>query len=132
MTNFKSQINTKDQIPKEKVYDLEERTFLFAKNVAKFCLQLKKDDINYIYIKQVVRSSSSVGANYIEANESLGDKDFKLRIKTCRKEAKETAYWLRLIIAANSSVETEAIALYNEAIELKKIFSAIANKSIGN
>jgi four helix bundle protein len=65
--------------------------------------------------KQVVRSAGSVSANYIEANESLGKKDFLMHVKICRKEAKETANWIRLLI---------------ETIELKKIFSAIINKSI--
>jgi len=81
-----------------KVYDLEERTYRFAKQVASFCRKLPKNIINIEYLKQVIRSSGSVGANYIEANEALSKKDFQMRIKICRKEAKESAYWLRLIL----------------------------------
>ena len=110
-------------------YDLEERTFLFARDVAIFCKKLPKAEANLIYSRQVIRSSGSVGANYIEANECLGKKDFKMKIKTCRKEAKESAYWLRLIMAVNNEgIYKEALILYNEAVELKKIFSSIANK----
>lgn len=78
-----------------------------------------------------MRASGSVGANYIEANESLSKKDFVYRIRISRKEAKECAYWIRLIIETNESIsgEKEAKDLFNEAIELKKIFSAIEGKS---
>ena len=78
----------------------------------------------------MVRSSGSVGANYIEANEALGKKDFLMRIKICRKEAKESAYWLRLIVETNDGLSDEKGAkLFKEAEELKKIFSAIHEKS---
>ena len=82
---------------KSKTYDLEGRTFLFAKRVRAFIRKLTKDIPNIEDAKQVVRSSGSVGANYIEANEALSKKDFLMRIKICRKEAKESRYWLRLI-----------------------------------
>jgi four helix bundle protein len=118
-----------DQMPNKPVYDLEERTFVFAKDAAVFCSKLPKTESNIIYLRQVTRSSGSVGANYIEANESLGKKDFLMKIKICRKEAKESAYWFRLIMAANGDLmHEEANRLFNEATELKKIFSAIANK----
>lgn len=87
----------------DRPYDLEERTFLFAKEVALFCKRLPKNVENIEYIKQVIRSSGSVGANYIEANESLGEKDFSLRLKISRKEAKESMYWLRLICETNNT-----------------------------
>ncbi len=78
----------------------------------------------------MVKASGSVGANYIEANEALGKKDFKMRIKICRKEAKESAYWLRLIDETNSLKNADvAKSLMQEAIELKKIFSSILEKS---
>ena len=80
--------------------------------------------------KQVVRSSGSVGANYIEANESLSKKDFVMRIKICRKEAKESRYWLRLIdISGNGEYEEERKALIQEATELMNIFGSILRKS---
>jgi four helix bundle protein len=86
-----------------KQYDLEDRTFIFAKDVRVFAKQIPKTLANIEDIKQVVRASGSIGANYIEANESLSKKDFVMRIKICRKEAKESRYWLRLIDAGNDS-----------------------------
>jgi len=119
-----------NQNSNSKLYDLEERTFLFAKRVALYCRTLPKTNSNIEYSKQVIRASGSVGANYIEANEALGQKDFLMRIRICRKEAKESAYWLRLIIETNDEkFKKEGLALFNEAIELKKIFSAILEKS---
>lgn len=80
--------------------------------------------------KQLIKSSGSVGANYIEANEALSKKDFLMRIKICRKEAKESTFWLRLIKEINEFEKNDAILdLINESIELKKIFSAIIEKS---
>jgi four helix bundle protein len=76
----------------EKKYDLEERTEKFSLRVRDFCMLVKKDVINLEYIKQVVRSAGSIGANYIEANDNLGDKDLKMRIRICRKESKESRY----------------------------------------
>ena len=80
-----------------KQYDLEQRTFEFAKNVRVFVGRLNKTTANIEDGKQLIRSSGSVGANYIEANESLGKKDFIMRIKICRKEAKESRFWLKLL-----------------------------------
>jgi len=112
------------------VYDLEERTFQFAKAVRLFIKTLPKTIANDEDGKQVVRASGSVGANYIEANESLSKKDFVMRIKISRKEAKESAYWLRLIHETNDLTnEDEVIRLIQEANELKKIFSSILEKS---
>lgn len=112
-----------------KVYDLEERTFIFAKDVRFYVQSLSKTIGNIEDAKQLVRSSGSVGANYIEANESLSKKDFLMRIKICRKEAKESAYWLMLIVDTNdSNFSARGIALVQEANELKKIFSAILTK----
>lgn len=119
-----------NQIQSSKQYDLEDRTFEFAKNVGIYVKQLPRNISNIGYGKQVVDASGSVGANYIEANESLSKKDFMLRIKICRKEAKESAYWLRLIVETNGEkYEKEGRKLFNEAIELKKIFSSILMKS---
>ena len=112
-------------------YDLEERTFQFAKKVALFIKGLPKTNSNNEYGIQVIRSSGSVGANYIEANESLGKKDFLYRIKISRKESKESAFWLRLIIETNieKSILNEGETLLDEANQLKKIFSSILVKS---
>jgi four helix bundle protein len=82
---------------KPKQYDLEERTLGFAKEVIKLVNTLPKSLANIEIMKQLVRSSGSVGANYVEANKALGKKDFAMRVRICRKEAKESAYWLKLI-----------------------------------
>lgn len=111
-------------------YDLEERTYQFAKQTCDYVKGIKKSLTNMEYLRQLLDASSSVGANYIEANEALSKKDFKMRIKICRKESKESAYWLRLIIETNDKqYEKDGKRLYQEAIELKKIFSAILLKS---
>ena len=112
------------------VYDLEERTFQFAKVVRLFVKTLPKTIANIEDGKQLIKSSGSVGANYIEANESLGKKDFMMRIKISRKEAKESAYWLRLINETNSLDNAkEAQKLIQESKELKIILSSILEKS---
>ncbi len=112
-----------------KIYDLEERTALFAERVRNFCLKLPKNAANVEYIQQLIRSGSSPGANYIEANESIGDKDFKMKIKTCRRESKESAYWLRLVISDGSAEqENERTYLRQEAKEFILIFTAILKK----
>ena len=112
------------------IYDLEERTYQFAKAVRLFVKTLPKTIANIEDGKQVIKASGSVGANYIEANESLSKKDFKMRIKICRKEAKESAYWLRLINETNNLKNAnDAKSLMQEAGELKKIFSSILEKS---
>ena len=113
-----------------KQYDLEKRTFEFAKNVALYTRKLPQNVSNFEYGRQVVDASGSVGANYVEANEALGKKDFLMRIKICRKEAKESAYWLELIVETNDEkYGQEGGNLFNEATELKKIFSSIVAKS---
>ena len=114
---------------KEKPYNLEERTFEFSKSVALFCNTLPKTIPNQEYIRQVVRSSGSVGANYIEANEALSKKDFKMRLKISRKEAKESSYWLKLLKETNEQKKIEGEALQTEATELMKILSSIIEKT---
>ena len=111
-------------------YDLEERTFEFARRVRAFVKQLPRTVCNAEDVKQVVRSSGSVGANYIEANEALSKKDFRMRVKISRKEAKETRYWLRLLdTGASEPLQSEGGKLIQEAVELTKILSSILNKS---
>ena len=120
---------TEIQNPKP-VYDLEERTFQFAKAVRLFVKTLPKTIANIEDGKQLVKASGSVGANYREANEYLSKKDFVMRIKICRKEAKESDYWLRLIKETNSLKNSDdAKKLMQEAGELKKIFSSILEKT---
>ena len=112
-----------------KTYDLEDRTLKFAKSVRVFARNYPKDFVAYEDIKQLVRSSGSVGANYIEANNALSKKDFKMRIKICKKEAKESQYWLTLLEAINEQTENEREVLKKEAEELTYIFAAILRKS---
>jgi four helix bundle protein len=110
-------------------YDLEERTFKFAHRVREFVKRLPKTLSNYEDGKQVIRASGSAGANYIEANESLGNKDFLLHIKISRKEAKESHYWLRLLdVGLKNDLEPERHALVKEAVELMRIFGSIYRK----
>jgi four helix bundle protein len=112
-----------------KIFDLEERTALFAERARDFCLKLPRNAGNSEYIPQLIRATSSPGANYIEANESIGDKDFKMKIKTCRRESKESSYWLRLVITDGSAEqENERNYLRQEAREFVLIFNAILKK----
>jgi len=129
MTNFQNSKRPSSSQTKP-IYDLEERTYQFANNVRLFVKTLPKTVANIEDGKQVIKASGSVGANYIEANESLSKKDFKMRVKICRKEAKESAYWLRLINETNHLKNAnDAKSLIQEANELKKIFSSILEKS---
>jgi len=119
---------TEKQNPKQ--YDLEERTFEFTKKVRVFVRKLAKTIINIEDGKQLIRASGSVGANYIEANEALSKKDFLMRIKICRKESKESRYWLKLIDTNdNLELEKEREKLIKEAGELMNIFGSIIRKS---
>jgi four helix bundle protein len=114
----------------ESKFDLEERTYIFARDVRKFIKKLPNSVANREDGCQLVRSSGSVGANYIEANESVSKKDFLYRVKICKKESKESSYWLRLIDPGESvELESERNRLLNESVELCKIFGAIARKS---
>ena len=115
---------------KPKRYDLEDRTFEFARRVRAFAKTLPGTLSNIEDMRQVIRASGSVGANYIEANEALSKKDFLMRIKICRKEAKECGYWLRLLdLGDKAEMQREQRSLAREAEELMKIFGAILRRS---
>ena len=119
---------TKTQNPKQ--YDLEDRKLTFARKVRVFVKKLRKTIANIEDGKQLIKASGSVGANYIEANESLSKKDFIMRIKICRKEAKESRYWLRLIDTEEDlELEKERKGLEREATELTSIFGSILQNS---
>ena len=109
-------------------YDLEGRTLAFARQVRGFVRKVPQTLGHLEDCKQVVRSSGSVGANYIEANESLGKQDFIMHIKICRKEAKETCYWLSLLSVEGDELPRVRDSLVQESGELMKIFGAILNK----
>jgi four helix bundle protein len=109
--------------------ELEIRFHNFGKKARDFCLRLKWDIINSEYTRQLIRSSGSVGANYIEASDDLGKLDEKMKLKIARRESKESIHWLDLILTYdNKELEGEKIALMNEAEQIKKILSAILNK----
>ena len=113
----------------DKKYDLEERTSKFSGNVIRFCKTIKQDVISKPIISQLVRSGTSVGANYCEADNASTKKDFTYKISICRKEAKETTYWLQMIVTAVPSLNDLVSPMSKEAHELNLIFSAIAKKS---
>lgn len=113
-----------------KTYDLEERTLTFAKMARALVGKLKKTIANVEDGRQLIRASGSIGANYIEANESLSKRDFVMRIKIGRKEAKESQYWLRLIDTnGDAEQEKDRDWLIKEATELMNIFGAIVQKT---
>ncbi len=109
--------------------DLQNRTFRFARDVRQFISALPRNLSTVADGSQVIRSSGSVGANYIEAQEALSRKDFAMRIKICRKEAKESSYWLELLSEQTpKAIATERERLEQEATALLRIFSAMVNK----
>lgn len=118
------------EIKNPKQYDLEERTLQFAKDCRAFVRLLPKTIGNIEDGKQLIRSSGSVGANYIEANEAFSKKDFVLRTKISRKEVKESRYWLNLVDTNGSiELEKECKRLIQESTELMNIFGSIIRKS---
>jgi four helix bundle protein len=116
-----------DQDGHSKRYDLEERTAQFAGQSRDFVKKLPRTIGNIEDAKQFIRASGSVGANYIEANDAIGEKDFVMKVKICRREAKESRYWLRLL-DVGESLAAERKRLGLEAEELMKIFGAIVRK----
>ena len=109
----------------EKVYDLEERTARFGESVIDFAKTLPRNLVNNQLIGQIVRSGTSIGANYMEADGAESKKDFRHKIAICKKESKETKHWLRMIVKANPNKKDECTKLWNEAQELTLIFSSI-------
>lgn len=116
-------------LPSKNKYDLDDRTLNFGKRIIRLAKCLPKDQINKNLVSQVIRSGTSVGANYREANETSTRKDFLYRARICRKEAKETLYWLNLINEANPTFIKRTKLLLQESTELIKIFAAIIIKS---
>ncbi len=110
-----------------RTYDLEPRTLAFARDVLKLAENSRRSTSNIEIIRQLVRASASVGANYIEANESLGRRDFLMYARICRKEAKEARYWLQLLSAEKNN-RSQVDDLIRESTELMNIFGAIVRK----
>jgi len=121
--NPKSESMTEGTNPK--VYDLEERTATFGEAVIRYVRTLKRDAITTPLLNQVVRSATSIGANYLEADDAESTKDFRHKISLCRKESKETKHWLRMIAAASPEQREQLKPLWQEAKELNLIFGAI-------
>lgn len=113
------------------MFELDERTARFGEDVIKLARGLKRDAVNTPLISQLVRSGTSVGANYMEAGAAQSGKDFDHKIGICKKEARETMHWLRMLVAADSSARPDCRALWCEAHELTMIFSAILKKRRG-
>lgn len=113
------------QNPNGAKYDLEERTAVFGERIVAFAKRLEHDMVNRVLLQQVVRSGTSVGANYMEADGAESKLDFRHKIALCKKEAKETMHWLRLLAKANPDHTDACRALWKEAHELALIFSAI-------
>ena len=110
-------------------YDLEERTAKFGENIIDLCKKVRKNEVTIPIIGQLVRSGTSIGANYSEANGASSRKDFKNKIFICKKEAIETKYWLRMLSRATDNLIEECRNLWREAQELTLIFSKIAKSS---
>ncbi len=108
-------------------YDLEERTRKFSKSTLQILSQIKENSINKSIINQLVRSATSVGANYCEANAASSKKDFKNKIFICRKEIQETKYWIEMLAHTNQEIKTELRILWKEAHELTLIFNKISS-----
>ena len=105
--------------------DLEERTMRFASDVRAFAARLPRAMMTSEDVRQLIRASGSVGANYIEASESLGKGNFMMRLRICLKESKECAFWLRLLeVGSSKYLQAEKERLSQEAVELLKIFAS--------
>lgn len=109
--------------------ELEDRFERFAIETRDFCRGLQWDVINVQYVRQLIRSSSSIGANYLEASDDLGKQDEKMKIKISRREAKESIHWLKLVLTYdNQELESKRLNLLDEGIQITRILSAILNK----
>lgn len=113
-------------------YDLEERTAKFGECTIEFAKKINKNPITMVLIKQLTKSGTSIGANYCEADCAESRKDFEHKLGICKKEAKETKHWLRMIVKASPETEIEAKKLWQEAHELQLIFISIIKKSRNN
>jgi len=107
-------------------YDLEERTREFSKEIIRLARLIKHNPINVNIISQLIRSATSVGANYCEANAASSKKDFKNKIYICRKEIQETKYWIELLAESNPEIKGKLRSIWTEAHELTLIFNKIS------
>ncbi len=112
---------------KDNKYDLEERTARFGEDIIKFCYTLKQDAIIKPIINQLVRSATSIGANYMEANAASSKKDFRNKIYISKKEAQETKHWLRMLAQCEINKKEEIRKLWQETQEFTLIFGKIVS-----
>jgi len=116
------------QNPKNREYDLEERTAKFGENIIKFCNKIPKNVITLPLINQLIKAGTSVGANYCEADDAESKDDFRHKIGIVKKECRESKHFIRMIVVAVPSTKQEAIPLWQEAKELNLIFNKIYQK----
>lgn len=132
MSKSKLQMSNQAQNPNDKKkYDLSERTAKFGIEVIRFCKNMQKNSISLPIISQLIRSATSIGANYMEADCAESKKDFQHKVGICKKEAKETEHWLRMMSVVSPESAEECRKLWKEVHELVLIFSAIVSKSRG-
>src|SRR5262245_18824009 len=113
---------------KKPVFDLEERTARFGEEVIRFCKKIALTPITEPLIRQIIKSGTSVGANYCEADDAVSGKEFRQKIGTCKKESRETKHWLRMLAVAAEEHTEQARILWREAHELMLIFASIFRK----
>lgn len=113
----------------KKIFDLEERTAKFSEDVIEFCKNIQQTTITTPIINQLIKAATSIGANYCEADCAETKKDFEHKLGICKKESKETKYWLRIVTKATPEVKNQSRKLWQEANELNLIFSTIIKKS---
>jgi len=113
----------------DKNFDLEERTAVFGENVIDFAKAVPRNEVTRPLISQIVRSGTSVGANYGEADDAISNKDFRNKLATCKKEPRETKHWCRMIVRAEPQMRDGAAPIWQEAKELHLIFAAILRKA---
>ena len=128
----KPELQMPNKISNDKKYDLEERTAVFGERVIEFARKIKTDEVSKSIVSQFVRAGTSVGANYCEADCAETKKDFEHKLGICKKESKETKFWLRMIAKAVPDLKDESRLIWREVNELNLIFSAIINKSKNN
>jgi four helix bundle protein len=133
MTNDQAPMtNEAEAVPVGRVYDLAERTSCFGESIIQFTRSIRRDAVTMPLISQIVRSGTSIGANYLEADEAGSKREFNYRISVCRREARETQYWLRMLVSACPDHADNARALWKEARELVLILSAIHRRASAN
>lgn len=126
MSNYKFQMSIQDQMSNDKKkFDLQERTAKFGEDIIDFVKRLPNDLVNRRLLDQIIRSGTSVGANYMEADGAESKKDFRHKIGICKKESKESMHWLRMVARANPSYGDDCRRLWQETKELTLIFSSI-------